>query len=425
MVGEYLAGGAILTFIISTWSYIKMYMVKVLELFVVTINLNGYSTSLAESYVRNNFKQSKICQYSVLGTNEYVNKLKRSKPILSWSTSKNSITFYRKGCRFLILKSTSEDKGSNQSLSISFLRFTFNVLDLLKNIEETKILKNDSSRFRIIKHCGMSSKSNINNRADITSQAHMLGDSPQEIFYDYVFWKQEDIGLIKVKNQLKDILALSPEAEESIKEIVRWKESEEWYKERSIPWKRGICLSGKPGNGKSSFTRFLAMELDLVLNVFDISTMNNQEFQEKWKNSLQTVPCINLIEDIDAVFDGRKNVVNAETGLTFDCLLNTIDGVDNTDGVLTVITTNHIDKIDDAIGNINGDNISTRPGRVDRVVVMVPPDEEGRRKIAKRILTDYPEEIDRLVTEGDHDSGAQFQERCSRLALSLYWKNKT
>jgi SpoVK/Ycf46/Vps4 family AAA+-type ATPase len=139
--------------------------------------------------------------------------------------------------------------------------------------------------------------------------------------------------------------------------------------------------------------------------------------------ALSSAPGINVIEDIDAVFNGRNNIVNPEKGLTFDCLLNTIDGVENSDGVLTIITTNHVDKIDPALGTVNG-KISSRPGRIDSVVIMNPPDRSGKFKIAKRILNDYPELIEETLDEGENDSGAQFQERCTMLALNKYWEDK-
>jgi len=36
--------------------------------------------------------------------------------------------------------------------------------------------------------------------------------------------------------------------------------------------------------------------------------------------------------------------------LTFDCLLNCLDGVERADGIFTVITTNDLSKIDPALG---------------------------------------------------------------------------
>ncbi len=127
-----------------------------------------------------------------------------------------------------------------------------------------------------------------------------------------------------------------------------------------------------------------------------------------------------LMEDIDAVFDGRKNVaVGHGPALTFDCLLNCLDGVQRADGLMVMITTNHLDRIDPAIGQPG--TIGSRPGRVDRVVSMGLLDDAGRRKLAERILDEWPEWIDDICHSGQTDTPAQFQERCGRLALKLHY----
>jgi ATP-dependent 26S proteasome regulatory subunit len=63
--------------------------------------------------------------------------------------------------------------------------------------------------------------------------------------------------------------------------------------------------------------------------------------------------------------------------------------------------------VDEAIGKPTETGISTRPGRIDRVFEMTNPDEKGRRKIASRILKDYPQLIEQIVADGNNDTGAQ------------------
>jgi len=160
---------------------------------------------------------------------------------------------------------------------------------------------------------------------------------------------------------------------------------------------------------------------------FDLSTMNNRDFTESWAETVSQAPCIALFEDIDGVFDGRKNVVcdgGLERGLSFDCLLNVIDGVDNSDGVFKIVTTNNLDRVDPALGNpVNGSGMSSRPGRIDRVIEFPPLDEAGRVKMARRIFEGFKEEGWRhLLAEGGKDTGAQFQERCCRLAMQMFWE---
>jgi hypothetical protein len=167
----------------------------------------------------------------------------------------------------------------------------------------------------------------------------------------------------------------------------------------------------------------LARRLDLPVYAFDLGTFGNKDFVAAWQRVLNSAPCLALIEDVDAVFHGRDNVLgDSGGGLSFDCLLNCLSGVEGADGVLVVVTTNKPDLLDAALGRADGERgVSTRPGRLDRVVRLGPLDEAGRRHLAGRILADCPDEIERLVAAGAGDTGAQFQERCAQIALADYW----
>ena len=150
--------------------------------------------------------------------------------------------------------------------------------------------------------------------------------------------------------------------------------------------------------------------------------LHNQELQESWSRMLSEVPCMAVIEDIDSVFHGRENVVSKEKqALTFDCLLNCLDGIQRANGLFVAVTTNHIERIDEALASPDGE-ISSRPGRIDRTLYIGNLDEECRLKIARKILHDRIDLQERLVYEGDGDTAAQFQERCSRVALEMLWQ---
>ena len=47
--------------------------------------------------------------------------------------------------------------------------------------------------------------------------------------------------------------------------------------------------------------------------------------------------------------------------------------------------------------------------------------DEGRKKVAARILDKWPEWIEDICHAGRDDTPAQFQERCGRLALKLHY----
>ena len=144
---------------------------------------------------------------------------------------------------------------------------------------------------------------------------------------------------------------------------------------------------------------------------------------------MSPIELLDIVEDLDAVFEGRENIAvkkGLENGLTFDSFLNSIDGVENTDGVFIIITTNDVKRLDPALGvPRNGGTISTRPGRIDRTLKFENLTEKGREKMATRILGDFERvKWEYLLVEGNDDTGAQFQERCSRVALNLFWETK-
>lgn len=280
----------------------------------------------------------------------------------------------------------------------------------------------------------------------IQNQFRLLGISKEELGRE-----------MKSKGNALDNLYFPKDIKQLISIISLWVKSKEWYSEKSIPWKRGWLLFGIPGTGKTALARAFAEDLDLPIYVFSLAQMSNNELINAWQSMQLNVPCIALIEDIDSVFDKRKNIVQYSpfmngsffnqsngkqnendqnimmTPLTFDTLLNCIDGVDKTDGVFTIITTNDISKIDEAIGIPksleNGDYefVSTRPGRIDRAIKLGYMNQKNKIKMAKRILSDFPDkivEVEIHIAKEEQETPAQFQEYCTQIALKEYWKKK-
>ena len=254
-----------------------------------------------------------------------------------------------------------------------------------------------------------------------------------------------------------------------VREVEMWRKLRDWYTERDIPWKRGWVLYGPPGTGKSAITRAIAEDLDMPLFVYSLGQMLNEDLEQSWAEMQAHVPCIALFEDFDNVFHGRENVygkpklsdliaatasannsagnANANGGannggqstvlntgrLSFDCLLNCLDGVEKSNGIFTVITTNHIDKLDPAMGRPRRRDdgtvefISTRPGRIDKAIELGYMDDADKLKLARRIFFDNEVGYLKICRMLEHDPGrketpAQFQERCAQLALDLLWR---
>ncbi|KAF9283066.1 hypothetical protein BGZ68_005586 [Mortierella alpina] len=131
--------------------------------------------------------------------------------------------------------------------------------------------------------------------------------------------------------------------------------SESWYAERGLPFRRGLLLYGSPGTGKTSFIHALAGELGLNIYVVNLSSKNLTDDTLSELVSDTPSRCLLLIEDVDAAFVQRESK-DAATGITFSGLLNSVDGVSAQEGRMLCMTTNHLDRLDEAL---------IRPGRVD------------------------------------------------------------
>ena len=178
-------------------------------------------------------------------------------------------------------------------------------------------------------------------------------------------------------------------------------------------------MHGPPGTGKTAFIRAVAQDLDLPIHVFDLATFYNDELKKAWNNMKSSAPCIALFEDIDSVFVGR-DPINEKIVLTFDALLNCVDGVERSDGVMLFATTNRLSTLDSALGGQAEGQLS-RPGRINESVLFDILDEDGRKLIANRTLGDWPEIARHAVIRGQGDTGDQFERRCIDLAQELFW----
>src|SRR5262249_5793780 len=112
-----------------------------------------------------------------------------------------------------------------------------------------------------------------------------------------------------------------------------------------------------------------------------------------------------------------------------------LDGVDRSDGIFTIITTNDIAKVDPALGQPRKlpdgtvEFISTRPGRIDKAVELTWMEPADKKRMAGRILGEYPAEHEAMLEfidkfPGLQETPAQFQERCGQVALACFWKEK-
>lgn len=135
-----------------------------------------------------------------------------------------------------------------------------------------------------------------------------------------------------------------------------------WYLDRGIPYRRGYLLYGPPGTGKTSFVQALAGRLDFNIAMLSLSQRGLTD--DLLNQLLLNLPprTFVLLEDADAAFNNRmQRQGDGYSGatVTFSGLLNALDGVASAEERVVFMTTNHVERLDDAL---------VRPGRVDMMV---------------------------------------------------------
>lgn len=356
----------------------------------------------------------------------YVKSLRERRHIWSVHLGATWRIFFYKGAPMLFSPSGNSHPGSTDDLM--YLRGTVDFTALLRDVENRHAEHRKGKsvrRFAVVRHgaMGMETMARQLRGPESSNKATEAYPPPpgEPSLYSMVApvgWEPADLGLDTEGAQI-DQLSLSPDLLDVIRDVRFWNGHRDWYQERGIPWKRGYLLHGAPGTGKSSLVRAIAEDLDMPVHVFDLAGMSNGEFTRSWEATRNWSPRVVLIEDIDTVFRGRE-CINEDTGLTFDVLLNTIDGIEREDGLLLFVTTNHVEHVDPALGTPDGAGRSSRPGRIDRTVEVTGLDHAGRVKLAARILKDQAA-AERMAAESAGDTAAQLQERAMQEARRQLW----
>ena len=445
------SGGIIATCwrqMLSVWQYLRGMLFGSLSISCYS-NL-AYGILMYVQAEKKYYRLGTPVEYCSMGW--FIKQVKRAKEVIYEPHYSRPFLVILKGWPLLIWGNQSKNQNgapgsSDRTLRLLYIRRTIDIEKfLLNSIEFLDARQNGDDktapRFRI-QHClgepigsrmGGQSMLRAQTAENPVSGSNKSGPEPTPPFANISLYSNRLLGYAieellpeRTKEAMED-LALSPEVEEVLQEIFYWRASEEWFRERRVPWKMGVLAAGKPGNGKTSLFRAIAQKLDFPMFVVNLPGFDNVELRELWTKILQNAPCMVVFEDFDTVFEGRVNKTATEQniGVTFDCLLNCIDGLEKSDGVLLGISTNLIDTIDPALGRpvAPGSRMSTRPGRIDRIIHMEGPDAAGRRKIAERILSGcaQSDDLDQIVKEGEGDSGTQFQSRCQDYAFKHFWK---
>lgn len=144
-------------------------------------------------------------------------------------------------------------------------------------------------------------------------------------------------------------------------------------REAGIPLKRGVLAAGPYGTGKSLLAYAVAHEaVKHGWTFFYVRDADSLPGMIRLAQQYQ--PAVLFAEDIDQQLNGDRDGEMNE-------ILNTLDGIDNKNQeLLVVFTTNHLENINAAM---------LRPGRLDVILNILPPDAEACERLVRRYAGHY------------------------------------
>ena len=181
----------------------------------------------------------------------------------------------------------------------------------------------------------------------------------------------------------------------------------------------GLLMYGPPGCGKTFLARAVAGELGarfLEVSLVDVLDMwvgnSERNLADMFAEARCNAPCVLFLDEVDALGQKRSHLSHSSTmRTTVNQLLTEMDSVNGgNDGVFVLGATNHPWDLDSAL---------RRPGRFDRMLLVLPPDASAREAILRYHLRDRPAvevDIDKIVRVTEHFSGADLSHLCNTAA---------
>jgi AAA+ superfamily predicted ATPase len=180
----------------------------------------------------------------------------------------------------------------------------------------------------------------------------------------------------------------------------------------------GLLLYGPPGCGKTFIAKAVAGEMGakfISLSIVDVLNMyvgnSEQNLHQIFETARRNAPCVLFLDEIDALGHKRSSVNSSTMRTLGNQLLAELDGVDgNNDGVFVLAATNAPWDVDPAL---------RRPGRFDRVILVLPPDRAARGPIIQYHLRERPVaniDLKKIVAATDDFSGADLAHLCDSAA---------
>jgi transitional endoplasmic reticulum ATPase len=180
------------------------------------------------------------------------------------------------------------------------------------------------------------------------------------------------------------------ETKQALTEAVLWPlQHPDTFARLGVDPPRGVLLYGPPGCGKTFVVRALASSGRL-----SVHAVKGAELMDKWVGSSEkavrelfrrardSAPSLVFLDEVDALAPRRgQSFDSGVTDRVVAALLTELDGIEPLRDVVVLGATNRPDLIDPAL---------LRPGRMERLVFVEPPDADARFQILKTAAKSVP-----------------------------------
>ena len=231
----------------------------------------------------------------------------------------------------------------------------------------------------------------------------------REVFIEIPKVHWSDVGgLERIKQQLVEAV------EWPIKNI-------QSYHRLGIDPPTGLLLYGPPGCGKTLLARAVATESEA-----NFISIKGPELLSKWvgesekairevfRKAKLAAPCIIFFDELDSIA-AKRGSSGTESGVTervISQLLTELDGLSQAKEIILIAATNRPDILDPAL---------IRPGRIDRLSYVPPPEEEDRLKIftifTEKMPLDDDVDLQSYAQQTEMFSGADIESLCREAAI--------
>ena len=181
------------------------------------------------------------------------------------------------------------------------------------------------------------------------------------------------------------------DAKARLQETIQWPMAHsDAYDRVGLDPSTGVLLHGPPGTGKTLLAKAVANEADAnFISIKGPELFNKyvgeseKGVREVFSKARENAPAVVFFDEIDAIAAERGAGVgdNNVGERVVSQLLTELDGLEELEDVVVIATTNRPELIDDAL---------LRPGRLDRHIEVVDPDEGARREIFEIHTQDKP-----------------------------------